>query len=144
MMKPEHIVYLISRIRTRANALLVRELERHHITGLSPSHGSILAMLSNGEPRSMRMLARLIDRKKSTVTALVDKLAEHGYVEKFKDAADQRITLVKLTDKGQALRPQLEEISHKLLETVYRGISEGEKQILLEILTKIKNNFNFF
>ena len=89
----------------------------------------------------MRVLARMIDRDKSTVTALVDKLVALGYVEKSRDTTDQRITLVKLTEKGKALRPDLEDISGKLLAKVYKGISEGEKQILIEILTKIKNNF---
>lgn len=89
----------------------------------------------------MQALAQTIDRKKSTVTALVDKLVALGYAEKCKDGDDQRVTFVKLTDRGNALRPKLEEISRILLDTVYHGVSEGEKQILLEILTKVNNNF---
>jgi DNA-binding MarR family transcriptional regulator len=140
-MKPEYIIFLISRIRERANKLIAQELKHHNLHGLCPSHGSILSALSRGDALPMRVLARMIDRDKSTVTILVDKLVALGYVEKSRDITDQRITLIKLTERGKALRPDLEDISRKLLATVYEGISEGEKQILIEILTKIKNNF---
>ena len=140
VMKPEYIIFLISRIRERANKVIAQELKNHNLHGLCPSHGSILSALSKGNALPMRVLARMIDRDKSTVTALVDKLVALGYVEKSRDSTDQRITLVKLTEKGKALRPDLEDITRKLLAKVYKGISEGEKQILIEILAKIKSN----
>lgn len=140
VMKPEYIIFLISRIRERANRFILQELKTRNIQGLIPSHGAILAVLAKGKALSMQQLARMIDRDKSTVTALVDKLVALGYVEKHKDSADQRITLVQLTEKGKTRRPEFEAISQNLIAKVYKGISEGEKQILVEILTKIKNN----
>jgi DNA-binding MarR family transcriptional regulator len=139
-MTPEQIIFLIARVRERANRFIMQELKSHHLDGLAPSHGAILSALFQRSPLSMRVLARIIDRDKSTMTALVDKLATLGYVEKVKDETDQRVTLVTLTPKAHAIRPELEDVSKKLLATVYKGISAGEKQILVEILTKIQNN----
>lgn len=139
-MKPEHIVFLISRVRERANRFIIQELKRHQLEGLAPSHGAILSALFRTGPLSMRVLARIVDRDKSTMTALVDKLVMLGYVEKVKNDADQRVTIVRLTENAEAIKPALEDISENLMTRVYKGVSEGEKQILVEILTKIKNN----
>ena len=70
----ELIISTISQIRDKANRFLFEELNNHNIKGVIPIHGDILYLLfSNGE-LSMKDIAQLVDRKKSTVTSLVDKL----------------------------------------------------------------------
>jgi DNA-binding MarR family transcriptional regulator len=75
------------------------------------------------------------------VTTLVDKLIALDYVEKVKDDPDSRVTLVKLTEQGKALKPDFEEISARLLSKVYEGISAEEQQGLVALLSRIRNNF---
>ena len=88
----------------------------------------------------MKEIADKIDRDKSTVTALVDKLISIGYVTKQKDPGDSRMILVSLTEKGKKLRSDFEEISDKLLEIVYLEFEGNEKEQLITELIKIKNN----
>jgi DNA-binding MarR family transcriptional regulator len=89
----------------------------------------------------MKDISEKIERDKSTVTTLVDKLVNLGYVTKQKDLKDSRIILVSLTDKGKQLKSDFEEISKELMATVYKGIKEEEKEQLIKTLKKIKNNF---
>ena len=139
-MKTTHIISLISRIRYRANRLLLRELKARGIDDLAPSHGDIISILFEAKTTSMRVLAERINRDKSTVTALVKKLVGLGYVETRNDPEDHRVTLVRLTDKGWDLKEHFDEISRILLDTVYHGLSQQEKEEIVAGLERIEQN----
>lgn len=139
-MNSDYIIALISQIRDKANKILVYEMNQRNIQGLAPSHGSIFAALFYNSKLTMKELAEKINKDKSTVTALVDKLVSYGYVEKTRDEMDTRVVYVTLTEKGKNLKPDIEEISSKLLDQVYKDVSKDEQEILMKILLKIKNN----
>jgi DNA-binding MarR family transcriptional regulator len=139
-MKPQQIISLISKIRDSANQLILQELERHGIKGIVPSHGDILVILFSRDSVPMSELASLINKKKNTVTTLVDKLFKLVYVVKVNDPGDSRITLVCLTQKRRSLQTAFNRVSDVLLDKVYAGISEKEKGAVIKILLKIKNN----
>lgn len=140
-MEAKDIISLISKVREGANRFITTEMEKRGIEGLVPSHGDILVALMKSERLTMKDLAQKINRDKSTVTVLVEKLIKQGYVEKTRDTEDNRIVLVTLTEKGKALKPEFEAISKDLLSVVYKDISQREKEELIKTLLKIKNNF---
>ena len=78
----DRTIYYIARISDKAARLLTRELRERGHQGLAPSHGDIMVALFKHRRLSMKELARIIDRDKSTVTGLVDKLVRLGYLEK--------------------------------------------------------------
>lgn len=139
-MKTNHIISLISKIRDNANRLIIHELKARNISGLAPSHGDILMLLFHLDTVSMREIAKRIGRDKSTVTALIKKLIDIGYVEKRQDPTDNRITLIRLTKAGRTLKQGFDEISESLLAKVYRGFSEKEKEVIIHGLEKINKN----
>ena len=139
-METNHIISLVSRIRDKAGRIIIHELNSRNIPGLAPSHGDILMLLFHSEAVSMREIAKRIGRDKSTVTALVKKLIDFGYVQKEPDLNDSRVTLVKLTKSGRALRNDFNEISEILLERVYKGFTEKEKGVMIHGLERINGN----
>ncbi len=88
----------------------------------------------------MKEIAEIIDKDKSTITALINKLIALDYVKKDKDRKDNRISIISLSEKGKALKPLFKEISEKLREKAYQGISEQEKEILNILLMKLNKN----
>jgi DNA-binding MarR family transcriptional regulator len=139
-MKKDHVIFLIGRVQYKANRLLTRELKAHRIKGLAPSHGEILGSLMVRGPLPMSEIARIIDKDKSTITALVNKLIKLGYVEKKKHSADNRISLIALTEKGAALKSDFQLIAQKLRVQSYKGISDDEKETLVRLLKKLNHN----
>jgi DNA-binding MarR family transcriptional regulator len=139
-MNTDGIISLIAGVHGKAARFLVREMEARGMKGLVTSHGDILALLFRQGSASMKELAEAIGRDKSTVTALVDKLLEQGYVEKARDADDSRVALVSLTRKGRALEPHFREISEALLSGVFRGFSRAEKETVTELLRRLRDN----
>ncbi len=137
------IISIIGNIHTNANKLIIDELKKHDLIGLAPSHGDILILLyQNEQGVPMNKITASINKDKSTVTTLVNKLEKMELLEKFKNELDSRSTLVKLTQKGLDTKPiVLEDISSKLLETTYKDFSQEEKELVCSLLTKINNNF---
>ncbi len=141
LMDTSGIIALISTVRAQAYKFIQRELDSRGMEGLAPSHGAILSLLFREDEISMSNIARRIDRDKSTVTALVQKLSEHGYVTKRRDTNDSRVTYVSLTRAGRALEPDFRAISRALLARTYRGFTREAKEALMQYLTRIHANW---
>ena len=134
------VIDRIARIREKANAFIVAELSRRGVTGLVPSHGSLLGQLYRLGPLPMGRLAALIRRKKNTVTALVRKLEAAGYVSCRKDPADSRVTLVATTSRAEAFRQDFQAISRALLQRVWGDMPEAQRLVLMEGLARLEAN----
>ncbi len=141
-MKTQQIISLISKIRFGANSLILKELEKHGVTGIAPSHGDILARLFSRDAIPMTELAQAINRKKNTLTTLVDKLISLGYVEKIQNSDDARVSFICLTEKGRKLKPFFDAVSDKLIATAYCGMSDSETEKLFKLLLKMDGNFS--
>ncbi|HWR05697.1 MarR family winged helix-turn-helix transcriptional regulator [Sporomusa sp.] len=141
-MKQGNMIALISSIAKKAHNLIIRELEAQGLDGIVPSHGDILAQLLTGKEYTMQELAKKIHRTKPTVTVLIDKLVDLGYVTKEKSCEDNRVTFVRLTEKGRELKPSFTEISERLNAVVYQGLSDQEAEYLEAALDKLNRDLN--
>lgn len=134
-------VALMARVLDRANQFLIHELEQNGVQGIVPSHGDILVILLREKQCTMQELASRINRTKPTVTILVQKLVDFGYVTKTKNPEDKRVTFVTLTPKGEALEPIFRKISSHLNERVYGGFSSEESTQFERMLMTIFERF---
>lgn len=140
-MKIDNSIKLIGLVREKANNFLLSELEQIGITDIATSHGDILSTLFKYKECTMTELSKSINKDRSTVTALINKLTKFGYVSSKKDPADNRSTIIYLTEKGKELEPNFQKISEKLYEKEYKEITDEEKEIFNKVLKKIYNNF---
>ncbi len=111
-------------------------IEKAGLHGLDISHGDILYQLYHHGTMSMKSLAQRIERDKSTLTALVKKMEMKNLIQRKPDADDARVTMVELTPTGEAYREAFESISHDLLEQIYLNLTNKEKSMLMELLSK--------
>ncbi|MFD0681941.1 MULTISPECIES: MarR family winged helix-turn-helix transcriptional regulator [unclassified Paenibacillus] len=140
-METRDVISIISKIREKVNRFILAEMVKQGIEGIGTSHGDIIYALFKNSRLTMADISKRINKDKSTVTALVDKLVRLGYVTKERDREDTRIVYVALAPKGSELEPIFEAISKELLDLFYLNISDKEKEDLLNILKKIYNNF---
>ncbi|MEK3912124.1 MarR family winged helix-turn-helix transcriptional regulator [Paenibacillus sp. FSL H7-0331] len=141
VMENRDAISLISKIREKVNRFIVEEMVKNGVDGIGTSHGDIFYALFKNPRLTMADISKRINKDKSTVTALVDKLVRLGYVTKERDKEDTRVVYVALTHKGSELKPIFESISKEMLDVFYLNISEKEKEDLLNILKKIYGNF---
>lgn len=141
-MNKYYAITYISEIRGHVSAFIEEQLREFGIEGLVASHGSILTALYYNEGKlPMKDIAERIRRTKSTVTQLVDKLIKAGYVEKVVSEEDGRVHYIILTEKGWGIKDSFTEISRRVNETFYQGVSDQEAEVLVQLLAKIKANF---
>lgn len=140
-MKIDNSIKLIGLVREKANDFLLNELKQIGITDIATSHGDILSTLFKYKECTMTELSKSINKDRSTVTALINKLTKFGYVSSKKDPADNRSTIIYLTEKGKELEPNFQKISEKLYEKEYKEITDEEKEIFNKVLKKIYDNF---
>ena len=140
MYQSDDIIFFAARLRDRAYEFITHELSRMEVQG-APSHGAILVALLRRKQLSLTELSKIIDKKKSSTTELVDKLIRLGYVEKISADKDQRVKLIQLTPKSLALKGKFAKLTQALMAKTYEGVTETEKQEVVRILSKILKNF---
>ena len=133
----------ISKIRNDVFNYIEYELSKRDLEGLVVSHGNILDILyDNNGKLTMKEISKGINRSKSTVTQLVDKLLRAGYVTKESDSEDKRYSYIVLTEKGLSIKKDFREISENVIKVFFRDFSKEEAEVFLSLLDKVINNFN--
>ncbi|WP_432667427.1 MarR family transcriptional regulator [Wukongibacter baidiensis] len=136
-------ISMITRIRGEVFDYIESELVRYGIEGLVVSHGNILNILYGNEGKlTMKEIAEGINRSKSTVTQLIDKLIKFEYVKKEQSSEDKRYSFIILTEKGWGIKPYFEEISDNVINMFFKGFTDMEIYIFLEMLDRVSNNFD--
>lgn len=121
------------------------ELFRSH--GLSEASYNLLRVLrgvadkaKRGQPRGLpsqalgcRLVARVPD-----VTRLVDRLQDHGLVERTRGAEDKRVVLVAITPQGRSILKKLDQPVLDLHRGQLGHLSAKELQTLTLLLAKAR------
>ncbi|GLC30286.1 MarR family winged helix-turn-helix transcriptional regulator [Clostridium omnivorum] len=132
----------ISNIRSKVFDYIECELKRRGIEGLVVSHGNILDILyDNNGKLTMKEISKGINRSKSTVTQLVDKLLKDGYVTKESNPEDKRFSYIVLTEKGLNIKKDFREISDDVIREFFKDFKEEEAETFLLLLDRVINNF---
>lgn len=107
----------------RALARASRILERAS-GGLSLAHYRVLAAIASGDERASRIAARLA-LGKPTISASVDSLCQRGLLTRSAEA-DQRVSVLRLTDAGRALLKGVEADMVARIEALRERTPGGE------------------
>ena len=73
----------------------------------------------------------------SSVSELISKLENDGYVRRTVDPADKRATLITLTELGEARAAELADERNERLEKAFGALTDEEKEQLITLLEKL-------
>ena len=138
----DNTAVLISIARKRIHGYILNRLRDNGVDGMATSHGDIIRRLLRQNSMTMGELSFELGKDPSTITTLIKKLVDFGYVRIEKDLRDRRATRVMLTKKGEALKPVYEKISAELYDKIYQGIKDDERKEFRRVLMKIIDNMN--
>jgi len=129
------------RLLYSASAILRRAFDQALAPwGITSSQASVLAFLEEvGHPITINQLARLLILESPSVTTMIDRLSEHGLVERTGDPKDRRRTLVQLTEEGKRLKNSIREPGQQLYDEIFDVLTDEERQILRAILRKFRD-----
>ncbi|MDD3224883.1 MAG: MarR family transcriptional regulator [Clostridium sp.] len=142
MMNRYLVISKITEIRSEIFKYIEEELKERGIDGLVVSHGNILDILyDNNGKLTMKEISEGINRSKSTVTQLVDKLLLYGYVTKETNLEDKRYSFIVLTEKGLKIKNDFKEISDNVVNRFFKGFTEDETEEFIILLNRVIDNF---
>jgi DNA-binding MarR family transcriptional regulator len=104
---------------------LVRLVFRRVDDEISRTEGGVLRTLSSG-PRRITELAELEGLAQPTMTVLVKRLEERGWVARGRDAADGRVALISLTGLGAETLERFRAHYRTALAEQLQAMSESE------------------
>jgi len=82
-------------------------------------------------------IAKALKLSKPSVTAIVDKLASKGYIEKFQSDEDRRSFHVHLSAKGNMLVRIHEKTHSKIVEMLQKSLDSKDLKKLVTLLNKV-------
>ncbi len=103
---------------------------------------AVLLTLSQADEKSMTMkeLEKHFSVAQPTMTGIVKRLIEKGFLEQLSSPEDRRIKIVKITETGLETC-RLASVSMDTTEQqILRGFTEAEIDTLEQLLTKALNN----
>ncbi len=135
----DRIFHLISRLRDRTTRALQGQFDERGIGDIVPAHGGVLFALGAG-PASMSELASVLERDNSTITTLVARLIERGYVARRVSDEDARSYQVTLTARGKRARRVVLVASRAVLGRFFSGMSASEQKTLTALVQRAYSN----
>jgi DNA-binding MarR family transcriptional regulator len=88
-----------------------------------------------GNP-TLSELAGNLEISKASVSVMIDRLSENGYVKKVKSDNDRRSAHVHLTNKGNKAAHLHVDLHIQFAQQLTGGLTDSEKDILIVLLNK--------
>jgi DNA-binding MarR family transcriptional regulator len=73
----------------------------------------------------------------SSVSEMISKLENDGYVKRTVDPTDKRATLISLTELGEARAAELQDEKNEKLNKAFGNLTDDEKEQLIALLEKL-------
>ena len=108
--------------------------------GITRAQWAVLARVERSEGMKQSELAELMEMQPITLTRLVDKLCDSGWIERRGDESDRRVNRLYLRKAGRQLLGKLSGLRSELTATALEGINPANAHRLLGQLEQIKAN----
>lgn len=141
MAEDERLIYLVFTAQQRLRNYLKNALAKGGIK-ITPAQAGILALLLEKNGRTMTELSQALSIDNSTITGLVDRLENAGFLRRRMKAEDRRISLIYITPEGDRETHKAIMTLKKVNEEIKSGFSEDEMVIFKRVLKSFFVKFN--
>ncbi len=129
------IVFLLAKAYQKAHGNLKKRL---HPYGITPIQNLILEVLREEDGLSAGDIGKRLVLDNATLSGVLDRLADRGWIEKRTDLNDKRLLRVYLTGKAKALKGELGEERDEANEEILHSLSIEEKVLLKRLLRDVQ------
>jgi DNA-binding MarR family transcriptional regulator len=109
-------------------------------TGTNERRRQLLPLLLEHGEVSHDALKRRLGVDGATVTRLVKELESEAAVNRRLDPADNRFTLVSLTEKGKKTAAELHEGRRQFQRRLLAGVNREEQKTVIRVLEQVRRN----
>lgn len=108
--------------------------------GGHPGAAGVLRVLCAHEGISQRDLAEKLHLSRPTVTGMLQRMEQHGLIERWDDEADQRLTRLRLTPAGRAQAEESGELFGRYVDDTIGSLSEEDRHELARLMAILADN----
>lgn len=120
--------------------ILEETIDRSEFSDLTQKQLYYLRAIVRMKNPTVTMLAREFCLSKPTVTVLLDRLEEKGYIIRFRSDKDKRIVLIQPDKKGERINELRKIACEKISEKIRTGLSREDAMIFADLLKKISEH----
>jgi DNA-binding MarR family transcriptional regulator len=106
---------------------------------LSQGEAHILALLAAAGPSTIADLHKGLAHKRSTLTSILDRLADRGFVTRAVGETDRRTFVVTPTAKGRAIAQKVHRHLADLERAVAARVSADEVRTFLKVIEAVED-----
>jgi DNA-binding MarR family transcriptional regulator len=132
-----NFLFTLSEVQRMVRAWADREAARY---GITRAQWAVLAKIDRNEGLKQSELAEQMEMQPITLTRLIDKLCDNGWIERRGDETDRRVNRLYLKKAARPLLGKLAGLRSELTATALEGIHPADAHRMLAQLETIKEN----
>jgi MarR family transcriptional regulator for hemolysin len=132
-----HFLFTLGELQRLMRLYADKQAARH---GITRAQWAVLAKVERTEGLKQTELAELMEMQPITLTRLIDKLCDSGWIERRGDETDRRVNRLYLRKAGRQLLGKLGVLRSEITATALEGINPADAHRLLAQLESIKEN----
>lgn len=131
------ISFLLSKCHQKALAIAHDNLEEFNLT---PEQAVALTNLFKKDGINQLQLGEMIQKDRTTVSGIVNRLVNLGYVTKRTNPSDKRCYLLHVTEKALSIKEDLFKKVVEINNQLTKDFTDQEREVLIFLLKKIRNS----
>jgi MarR family transcriptional regulator, transcriptional regulator for hemolysin len=142
LMKYEGVFKLGFLIHSAGRLLRKRFEERASGHGLSAAQWRLLFRLMKEEGVAQAKLAEFLEIEPISVSRLLDRMEEGGWIERQPSPQDRRVRMVFPSAKARALYDSIQDVVAEVYEEALDGVSDADRAALSRALERLVTNLS--
>jgi len=110
--------------------------------GLSVAQWRLLSWILKGHGATQARLAELLEIEPISVSRLLDRMEEGGWVERRQGVEDRRVRMVVATAKACEAHKEIKKLVGQIYQEALAGIDERQRVALIAALEKMAENLS--
>ena len=124
-----------------ASRLMRRRFERMASRyGLSSAQWRLLVRVFKEEGVTQARLAELLEVEPISVSRLIDRMTDAGWIERRLDENDRRVRQIFLTERSRTIFGEMRSVAAQVFESALFGLTPDERRVTLRGLNQICAN----
>lgn len=125
---------VLSRAVESVRKQVVKDIKSYQ---LNLTEFGVMEFLYHKGEQPIQLIGKKVLLASSSITYVVDKLEEKGYLERIACPNDRRVIYGRLTEKGEKLMKEIFPQHKKAMAMIFSSLSKNEKEQAIELLKKI-------
>jgi DNA-binding MarR family transcriptional regulator len=110
--------------------------------GLSAAQWRLMVRVTKEEGVAQARLAELLEIEPISVSRLIDRMEEAGWIERRADASDRRVRMIFPTPRARQAYAQVKSLAGEVYEEALTGMSGEDRRILIQGLRTLVDNLS--